>query len=266
MTAATDVETVRYQVRDRVATLTIDRPAVRNALGPAEWRALDQLARRAEADPEVRALVVTGAGGNFSAGGDLKSMPERLALPRHVRRAELLSDAQVVLTFRALQKPIVAIIEGAAVGAGLSLALACDVRIAASNARLGAVFHKIGLTSDFGMSWLLSRAVGPGRAMDLLMSAEIVDGTRAEAIGLVSRVCAPEQVASEGHAYARRLADGPPVAMALTKGGLHRALERELAEMLAWEADAQATCSKSDDVQEGLRAFGEKRKPEFRGR
>jgi enoyl-CoA hydratase/carnithine racemase len=258
--------TIGYQVRDRIATLTIDRPDVKNALGPEEWQALATLATLAGDDPDVRVLVVTGAGGVFSAGGDLKSMPERLELARHVRRANLLADAQVVTTFRALGKPIIAMIEGVAVGAGLSLALACDVRIAASTAKLGAVFHKIGLTGDFGILWLLERAVGPTRAMDLLMSAELVDGTRAEAIGLVSRVVAPERLVEETYAYAARLAAGPPIAMAFTKRGLHLALERDLGEMLAWEADAQATCSKTADVREGVAAFLAKRKPNYQGK
>jgi 2-(1,2-epoxy-1,2-dihydrophenyl)acetyl-CoA isomerase len=258
--------TVRYAVEGRIATLTIDRPEVKNALGPDEWQALRAGVERAGADPEVRVIVVGGAGGTFSAGGDLKSMPKRLALPRHVRRANLLSDAQVIEVFRRTPKPIVARIDGAAVGAGLSLALACDVRIAASTAKLGATFHKIGLTGDFGILWLLPRIVGPTRAMDLLLSSEIVDGARAAELGLVSRVVAPERLAEETDAYARRLADGPPVAMALTKRGLSRALEEDLSSLLAFEADAQSICSKTDDVQEGLRAFREKRPPRFEGR
>jgi 2-(1,2-epoxy-1,2-dihydrophenyl)acetyl-CoA isomerase len=257
---------VLYDVQDRIATLTVDRAAVKNALGPAEWQALRSLALRAGDDPEVRVVVVRGAGGVFSAGGDLKTMPERLALPRHVRRANLLADAQVVTTFRELGKPIVALIEGAAVGAGLSLALACDVRFAATDAKLGATFHKVGLTGDFGLLWLLPRAVGPTRAMDLLLSAELVDGAQAAAIGLVSRAFAPERLVDETYAYARRLADGPPVAIAYTKRGLHLSLESELSELLAFEADAQAACSKTEDAQEGLAAFREKRKPTFRGR
>jgi 2-(1,2-epoxy-1,2-dihydrophenyl)acetyl-CoA isomerase len=259
-------ETVHYEVREQIALLTIDRPSVKNALGPEEWAALDAHATRAGADPEVRALVVTGAGGVFSAGGDLRTMPERLALPHHVRRARLLHDAQVVRTFRELEKPIVAAIEGVAVGAGLSLALACDVRIAAADARLGASFHKIGLTGDFGILWTLPRVVGPTRAADLLYSAELVDGARAEAMGLVTRAVAKERVADEAWAYARRLAAGPPIALAQTKRGLARALEAGLADLLAWEADAQATCSRTDDAREGVAAFLEKRPPQFRGR
>ncbi|HZS39361.1 MAG TPA: enoyl-CoA hydratase-related protein [Polyangia bacterium] len=266
MTAEPTTETVRYEVRERIAVVTLDRPAVKNALGPDEWQRLDELAARAEADADVRVMLVRGAGGVFSAGGDLRTMPERLALEPHVRRARLLADAQVVRRFRAMGKPIVAEIAGAAVGAGLSLALACDVRMAATTAKLGATFHKIGLTGDFGMLWLLPRAVGPTRALDLLYSAELVDGARAEAIGLVSRAVLPERLEVEAWAYAQRLAAGPPVALAFTKRGVALSLERELAELMAWEADAQAACSRTADAREGVAAFLEKRPPVFRGR
>jgi 2-(1,2-epoxy-1,2-dihydrophenyl)acetyl-CoA isomerase len=258
--------TVEYEVRERIATITLARPSVKNALGPAEWQRLRALVDEAGRDAAVRVVIVTGAGGVFSAGGDLRSMPERLALPMHVRRANLLEDAQVVRALRELGKPVVAMIAGAAVGAGLSLALACDVRIAAADARLGASFHKVGLTGDFGLLWLLPRVVGPTRAMDLLMTAEIIDAARAEAIGLVTRVVPPERLVEETWAYAQRLADGPPIAMALTKRGLHLGLERELADMLAWEAEAQARCSKTADAREGVTAFRERRPPRFEGR
>jgi 2-(1,2-epoxy-1,2-dihydrophenyl)acetyl-CoA isomerase len=257
--------TIQYEARDRIATITIDRPDVKNALGPVEWRAIAEATARAGDDRDVRALIVTGAGGVFSAGGDLKSMPERLAMPTEARRAQLLGDAQAIALLRGLAKPTVAMIDGAAVGAGLSLALACDVRIASSTARLGAVFHKVGLTGDFGLLWLLPRVVGPARAIDLLYAAEILDAARAEAIGLVTRVVAPERLLDETRAYAARLADGPPLALAMTKRGLQLGLERGLAEMLAWEAEAQAICSRSDDAREGVTAFFEKRKPRFTG-
>jgi 2-(1,2-epoxy-1,2-dihydrophenyl)acetyl-CoA isomerase len=257
---------IAYDVKDRVATITLDRPEVKNALGPAEWQAIDERLRQSAADPDVRVIVLCGAGGVFSAGGDLKSMPERLALPRPVRRANLLADAQVIRTLRELPKIVIAMIEGPAVGAGLSLALGCDVRIAAANARLGAAFHKVGLTGDFGLLWLLPRIVGPARAMDLLLRAEIVDAARAEAIGLVTRVVPAEKLREETYAYAALVADGPPLATAFTKRGLHLGAEKSLAEMLAWEAEAQAACSKSDDAREGVAAFLERRAPRFTGR
>jgi 2-(1,2-epoxy-1,2-dihydrophenyl)acetyl-CoA isomerase len=259
-------DSVSYDVKDAVATLTLRRPQVKNAIGPAEWQSLRALAARAGADDTVRVIVVTGAGGVFSAGGDLRTMPERLALPKETRREALLSDAQVVRTFRQLDKPIVAMIEGPAIGAGLSLALACDLRIASFTARFGAAFHRVGLTGDFGMLWLLPRIIGPTRAMDLLMSAEPIDATRAEAFGLVSRVVPVADLEVETYAYARRLAEGPPIAMRFTKAGVHRSLEHTLEEMLAWEAEAQATCSKTADASEGVSAFLEKRPAKFIGR
>jgi 2-(1,2-epoxy-1,2-dihydrophenyl)acetyl-CoA isomerase len=257
---------VRYAASDGIATITIDRPGVKNALGPAEWQALRAHVATAASDESVRAVVVTGAGGVFSAGGDLKTMPERLAQPHDERKANLIHDAQLILALRALPKPVLAMIDGPAVGAGLSLALACDVRMASTRARLGAAFHRIGLTGDFGLLWLLPRTIGPARAMDLLLRAEPVDAVAAEALGLVTRVVAPEALVEETYAYARRLVAGPPLAQGLTKLGLQRALEVDLASMIEWEAEAQARCSRSDDAKEGVRAFLERRAPVFRGR
>jgi 2-(1,2-epoxy-1,2-dihydrophenyl)acetyl-CoA isomerase len=256
---------VRYEVAERIATITIDRPEVKNALGPDEWKALRGRVDDAAADGDVRVVVVTGAGGTFSAGGDLKTMPERLVEPRDVRKANLVVLAQIVPQLRALPKPVIAMIDGACVGAGLSLALACDLRIASRGAKLGAAFHRVGLTGDFGLLWLLPRVVGPTQAMDLLMRAETIDAARAETIGLVTRVVDGERLADETYDYARRLADGPPVAQGFTKRGLHRALESELAAMIEWEAEAQATCSHTADAHEGVHAFLERRKPVFRG-
>jgi 2-(1,2-epoxy-1,2-dihydrophenyl)acetyl-CoA isomerase len=256
---------VRYDVAERVATITIDRPEVKNALGPDEWRALRGHIDHADGDAGVRVVVITGAGGTFSAGGDLKTMPERLAEPRDVRKANLVVLAQIVPRLRELGKPVIAMVDGACVGAGLSLALACDLRIASARARFGAAFHRVGLTGDFGMLWLLPRIVGPTHAMDMLMRAEPIDAARAEAIGLVGRVVDAAALADETYAFARRLADGPPIAQAFTKRGLHRALESELSAMLEWEADAQATCSHTADAYEGVNAFLARRTPVFRG-
>ena len=261
-----DSTSVRYEVAERIATLTLDRADVKNALGPAEWRALRAHVDAAAQDDDVRVLVLTGAGGTFSAGGDLKTMPERLAEPTDVRRANIAVSAQLIPALRALPKPVIAQIDGAAFGAGLSLALACDLRIASSRARFGASFHRIGLTGDFGILWLLPRLIGPTRAMDFLMRAEPIDAARAESIGLVTRVVEPERLADETQALARQLAEGPPIAQGFTKRGLHHALEVDLAAMIEWEAAAQAECSHTADAHEGVHAFLARRKPVFSGR
>ncbi|MSP63161.1 MAG: hypothetical protein EXR72_23050 [Myxococcales bacterium] len=259
-------ESVRYHAADRVATITLDRPEAKNALGPAEWQALARAVASAASDEAVRVVVITGASDTFSAGGDVKTMPERLAQPPAERRARLLADAQVIRALRELPKPVIASIDGACVGAGLSLALACDLRIASTRAKLGAVFHRIGLTGDFGLLHLLPRTVGPARALELVMTADLIDAARAEAIGLVHRVVDPAQLAAETAALSARLAEGPPVAMALSKQGLQRAFDQDLAATLEWEAAAQAIASRSDDAREGLAALAEKRKPRFTGR
>jgi 2-(1,2-epoxy-1,2-dihydrophenyl)acetyl-CoA isomerase len=256
---------VLYATADRVATLTIDRPAAKNALGPDEWRRLAWGVARAAADPLVRVLVVTGAGDSFSAGGDVKTMPERLALPPAERRARLRADAEVVRALGALDKPSLARIDGPCVGAGLALALACDLRVASSRSSFGATFHRVGLTADFGTLYNLPRAVGPARAAELLLVGEMVDAERAEQIGLVHRVVAPLRLDEEVAGLARRLADGPPVAMALTKAGLRGAAGRDLEATLEWEAAAQAIASRTDDAREGLAALAEKRPPKFSG-
>ena len=260
------MSTVRYETSDRVATLTIDRPGARNALGPAEWQALEAGALRAAADAEVRVLIVTGAGGAFSAGGDVKTMPERLALDPAERRARLLADGKAIRALCEIEKPVIAQIDGPCVGAGLSLALACDLRIASRRATFGAVFHRVGLTGDFGLLHLLPRTVGAARAMEMVLLAEVIDAARAEAIGLVTRVVDPERLGDETRDLARRLAEGPAVAQALSKTGLRRCADLDLDAAMEWEAAAQAITSKTEDAREGLAALADKRKPRFIGR
>lgn len=251
-----------------IAVLTLDRPQTRNALGPAEWHALGRHLDFIAADASIRVVVVTGAGGSFSAGGDLHSMPARLDLPPAERQARLLSDAQVIRRLYELEQVVIASIPGPCVGAGLSLALACDLRICSSGARFGASFHKVGLTGDFGLLWLLPRVLGPARAMELLMTAEIFDAERAAAIGLVSKVVpgSAEDLSAAAMALAERLAAGPPLAQAMTKRGLRRALGADLEGMLEWESLAQAILSRTEDAREGVAAFLERRAPVFNGR
>ncbi len=256
---------VRYEVRERIAVITLDRAPVRNALGPEEWQALAALVARAASDSSVSVLLLAGEGGNFSAGGDLQTMPERLALGPQERRAQLVRDAQAIRALVEFPRPVLAAIDGACMGAGLSLALACDLRIASTRSRFGAVFHRVGLTGDFGLFHLLPRAVGLSRATELVMLAESIDAARAEAFGLVQRLVPAEELERESLALAARISDGPPVAQRYSKMGLRRTFELDLAAMIDWEAEAQAVCSRTADVHEGLSAWAEKRAPRFRG-
>ncbi len=267
MSEATEAPSVlRGSLGDgRVATLTLNRPARKNALGPQEWQALSQELAHIAADSQVRVVLLRGEGGAFSSGGDLSSMPERLEWPLAVRSAQLVRDAQVIRQLCELDRPVVAAIEGPCMGAGLALALACDLRIAATTASLGAVFHRIGLSGDFAITWLLPRIVGPSRAAELLLGAEVLSGEQAAACGLVGRAVAPEQLSAAVEALCLKLAAGPPLALAASKRSLQRAMDSDLQSQIEWEAQCQAALGKSADVREGIAAFFAKRSPQFRG-
>jgi 2-(1,2-epoxy-1,2-dihydrophenyl)acetyl-CoA isomerase len=252
-----------FELAGRLARLTLSRPEAKNALRPVDWQQLAAHLAEVQQRPEVRVVLLCGAGGAFSAGGDLKTMPERLALPVAARRQQLLADSRVIQTLYDLDLPVVAAIPGVCMGAGLSLALAADLRLAASNAVLGAVFHRIGLSADFGLSWLLPQAVGAAQAMRLLMTAATVSADEALALGLVQTVVAPAELESAAQALCEQLAQGPKVAQALTKRALHRSSTADLAAMLEWEAHSQSLLGKTPDAQEGLTAFLTKRPPHF---
>lgn len=248
-----------------IAVLTLDRPQTKNAMGPAEWLALGRHLSFIASDDSVRVVVLTGAGGAFSSGGDLRSMPARLDLPPIERQERLLSDARAVKLLYELNRPVIAAIPGACAGAGLALALACDLRLCSPNARFGALFHRVGLTGDFGLLWLLPRVVGLARATELLLTAELIDAPRAESIGLVNRIVAQDQLMGAALSLAEQIAAGPPLAQMLTKRGLQRSVTSDLEAMLEWESMAQAALSKTADAREGVTAFLERRPAAFTG-
>lgn len=249
----------------RIAALTLNHPERKNALGPAEWQALAGYLGDIAADPTVRVVLLRGAGGAFSAGGDLRSMPERLEWPVMARRQQLLRDAEVPILLYELDLPVVAEISGPCMGAGLSLALACDLRIAADTASFGAVFHRVGLSADFGLSWLLPRAVGQARASELLFTACTIDAARACELGIVQRVVAADHLAEETLKLCYSLADGPKLAQMVSKRALRHAERCDLRQAVEWEAHSQTLLGKTADAQEGVAAFLAKRSPRFRG-
>lgn len=249
----------------KVLCLTLNRPERKNALGPAEWQALHTHLSSAGQEKTVRAVLLRGAGGAFSSGGDLRSMPERLKWPVAQREEQLRRDAQTIALIAELPLPVVAEIDGPCLGAGLALALACDLRIASDTASFGAVFHRVGLTADFGLSYLLTRAVGHAVASDLLFTAEVIDAARAKQVGIVQRVVEKDCLAEAAQALCRKIADGPPLAQAASKRALRRADATDLRGALEWEAQTQTLIGKTADAVEGVTAFTEKRPPIFRG-
>ena len=249
------------EVKDGILTLTMNRPETINALTTEMLRELGKAIKEASA-PEVRVVVLQGAGRGFCSGQDLREFAgQRISYKNHLRNYR-----SVVEGLAGLEKPVIAAIHGAAAGAGLSLALACDLRIASADAVLTTGFSKIGLIPDAGMNYHLPRMVGYARAFELAVLSGRIKAEEALALGLVNRVVPTEAFAEEVAHLARELAQGPTKTYGLIKRALRRSASASLEEMLEYEALLQEVAGRSEDHQEGLQAFYEKRPPRFQGR
>ncbi len=262
-------ETFRLGVDELgVATITFDAPETLNALTLATYRELGSILRQLGDEPEVKAVVLTGAGRGFCSGGNVRELVAALTrqtAPEHLAFSRLTAEA--VLAMRRLRKPVIAAVNGVAAGGGAALALAADVRLASTEARLGFVFPRVGLSgADMGVTWLLPRVVGLGRATELLLTGELVDAGEAAAMGLVNRVVSPERLLDEAQGLAARLARGPTFAHATTKETLDRVAGVDLETALAFEAQAQALCFATEDFREAYEALVGNRQPRFTGR
>ncbi|MCB0879502.1 MAG: enoyl-CoA hydratase/isomerase family protein [Thermoleophilia bacterium] len=260
-------ETIEYEVRDGVATIALNRPEKRNAINMQLHKDLAAALRLVQRDREVRALLLTGRGPGFCAGQDLTEFSMARADPDfrvddHVRS----TFNRTIMTIRALPMPVIAAVNGVAAGAGWSLALAADIRIAAEDARFTQAFSKIGLLPDTGSTWFLPELIGTSRSLELMYSGDLIDADRALSLGLVNEIVAGEQLAEHAHAYAASLAKMPTMALALTKRAVYRAPTSTLEDALEYEAQLQQHAAASDDHVEGVTAFLEKRDPVFTGR
>jgi 2-(1,2-epoxy-1,2-dihydrophenyl)acetyl-CoA isomerase len=257
-------EALLWDVADGVAVVTLNRPEVRNAVDRRMAGELQHVLDET-ADPAIRCVVLTGAGGSFCSGQDLRAVAGEGGA---ASAAAIVRETwnPVVLRLRSLAKPVVAAIGGAAVGAGMSLALACDVRVAAESAAMSFGFARIGLMPDAGTTWLLPRLVGLGRALELVMSARSFPAGEALELGLVELVVPDDRLMDEARTIATSLAAGPTVAYGMAKQAMNRSFELSLAEALELEAGLQGQVAGTQDVAEGIQAFLEKRFPVFRGR
>lgn len=266
----TGTDELLCSVRDRVATITLNRPQARNSLSDNLSPALRTMIKVCGDDPDIGAILITGAGSAFCAGGDVKGMgnnnPAKQQRSLEEKIADL-KDRQRRLTgaLVAVRKPTIAALPGPAAGAGLSIALACDIRIAAESAFVSTGYMKVGLSGDYGIAWLLTRLVGTSRARELMFLSEKIDARRCEAIGLVNRVVPDETLREDAFAMAKALAEGPTVALQFMKDNLDEALEIDFSTALDHEAERLTQAAQTADHKEAVQAFIEKRKPNFRG-
>lgn len=268
-TIVTGTTELLCEVRERVAVITLNRPQARNALSDQLTPALRTVIETCKRDSGVGALLITGSGRAFCAGGDLKGMggADKGTEQDHASRVEALQTGQRRLTgaLVALRKPTVAALPGPAVGAGLSIALACDIRIACESAFVTTGYANIGLSGDYGIAWLLTRVVGYARARELMLDPSRVTAQRCEWMGLVNRIAPDAQLQEQAFAWARALAHGPMAAFSRMKDNLDEALSSSFSESLDREAVRVIESSMTDDHREAVRAFIEKRPPAFQG-
>jgi len=251
--------------RTGVATITLNRPDRLNALTFDVYRELRDAFRALDTEPGVRAVIITGAGRAFCSGGDVEDIIGAL-FERDA--AGLLAftklTCDVILAMRQCRRPIIGALNGTVAGAGAVIAAACDVRVAADSARIAFLFTKVGLSgADMGAAWLLPRLVGLGNATELLMTGDFIDAATALRIGLYNRVVAAANVLEEARRFAEKLAQGPSVALGVTKEALNREAHMDLTTALDAEARAQAECMRNPNFREAYEAFKAKRVPKF---
>ena len=259
-----ELESITVERADGVVTITLRRPEKKNAADAAMWNELLAEFRAIAASADDRAVILTGAGGNFCSGADLWQGGDG-EVPRHQLSA-MRHITDVCLALHRIPQPTIAKVRGVAVGAGLNMALACDLIVASDDARFSEIFAKRGLSLDFGGSWLLPRLVGMHRAKELALLAEIIDAAQAAEMGLVNRVLPDDEVDEFVADWAARLAAGPPIALAMSKRLLNNSLAVTLEEALDDEGLSQTVNFGTKDTVEAIQAFAQKRDPVFEGR
>ena len=265
--AVTDFECLTYEVSNHIATLTINRPDRRNALNRRAYAEIEAGFRAASADRDVRCLIITGADPAFCSGEDVKEMMTGKEKDKSIARLTSVRPAPTPAAVAALEceVPVIAAINGAAVGWGMELALFADIRIASERALMGEIFIKRGLVCDVGGMWRLPALVGPAKASELLFTGDVIDATEAHRIGLVSKVTPHEDLMGEARQIAARIAANAPLALRYMKEGLRRTAYGNLDEIGGWVSQTLGTLFQTADHREGVASFIEKRAPVFTG-
>ena len=258
------MKTLDYRLDDGVATLTLHRPEAKNALDPTMADELGECLAAIRADESVRVLVLAGAGGAFCAGGDVKAMGQGGPRTPEQRRAGMARYTRICTELMALDRPVIAAVDGVAYGAGFSLALMCDIVLLSERARLCMVFQRIGLVPDMGAFYTLPRVVGLQRAKELIFSAREIDAAEALRLGLAMEVLPAEALAARAQVIARSFAGASPVAMSIAKRALQASLGSDLQTLLEIESSGQALASNSDYAKEAVRRFAAREPAQFR--
>lgn len=257
---------VLQKLEGGLLTITMNRPERKNALNPEMVAGLVEAARSAADDPEVRAVLFKGAGGSFCVGGDVKSMAAgRAPLPFEVKMANLRRGMEVSRILHQMPKPVVAQLDGAAAGAGLSMALSCDLRVASESCKITTAFAKVGFSGDYGGTYFLTQLLGSARARELYLTSPVLTSREAHAIGMVTKVVPDAEIDAAAHELALSLAQGPSIALGYIKRNINNAEHLPLEDCFDGEAIHHTRCSDTEDHKEAAKAFVEKRKPAFRG-
>ncbi len=261
-----EFEMILLKKEEAVGTIVLNRPKALNPVNKKTAQEISAALEDLKADPNIRSVILTGAGKAFSAGGDIREIENYTAQETMKFRDFMLVVKKMILDIRNTPKPVIAAVNGLAYGVGFSLALSADVVLASENAGFCQVFVKIGLVPDGGSTFFLPRLIGFARSFPLVFSGDPISAKEALALGLVSKVVPPDKLEEEAIALARKLAQGPTRAMGLAKELMYAGMERTLSEQLDEEASVQCLCRLTRDHQEGLQAFHEKRSPRFEGR
>jgi enoyl-CoA hydratase/carnithine racemase len=255
------------RIEQRVGVVTLNRPDARNALSLEMKRALHRLIPELGARVDVGCVLLTGAGGAFCAGGDTKRMASEGRPPSpEDRKRQLRWEHEIPRALHRLEKPTVAALPGPAAGAGFALALACDLRVMSASAFATTAYARLGLSGDYGSSWFLTRLLGPARAREVMFLGERLSATDCERLGLANRVLPDAGFDAAAFDFAARIAAGPPIALRYMKDNLNRALTDSLESVLDVESERMVQGAGSEDYQEAVKAFAEKRAPVFKGR
>lgn len=261
-------QVVLQELKEGLLSIILNRPERRNATTLEMYELLRAAADRAANDREVRAVLLKGAGGYFCAGGDIGGMAERNKAPSSFEERKLLlrANTEISRRFYRMPKPVVAAVEGAAAGAGLAMALACDIRVVGETAKITTGFVKVGLSGDFGATYFMTKLVGGAKTRELFMLSPVLSGKEAHAAGIMTRVVPDAEVDHAAREIAMSLANGPPIALAYIKQNINQSEDYDFDACLEGELSNQTICMWTEDHKEAAKAFVEKRRPNFVGR